>query len=771
MKILRLAVFALCTVCGLAHPLQAQQYYWTGNGSDDLFSNPDNWFDGLAPNQGGLQELTFNGGGGVAINDIPAVDGTYAAIRFSDVDFTVNGDLLAPLTNIGFNTGAAGSVTFNAPIQTAQFIFLEFGFASGTQQTMEFTENIALDTALFSYGDATLASTIRLGGGNGSISSAAAAGLRLRSLTLELDNSVAANADRISDSINIEGDLGLRIQLIGNASAAAPLTESITTVGAEGSLVLDVKNNGSMFGTALEVQNLNLETSGLVLSRSSGEAGEVLGSVDVGPKVFIGGQADSNFLGAQQFYLSGNLAITDVPRGNVEYAAYDATRGVISATNNTNDLINGNGSSNVLQTLDIADFNDTGISINSLAFNAENFSGTGKLGLTHLLATRSATIEVGLDFAGSPDASITSEFWNAFDFPVLSLQGTISGNGTLTFRGYGEVDVLAAADFSGAVSIQGGYVNLGDVDGSFNQASSIQIGSNFSTFSSLQLFAGNNNRLGDTAAITMAGGSELTLFSDFGGVDAVSETVGPVTVESGYARISVIGSDSHNPLTPAVLTLSSFAFDATTSQATTTFDVQGENNMIVIEGSTIVLENGNRLDFQLSGGTSIDTPGVFIAEGGDEFSGYVDIVAYGESTLNGNFDLGSGQLRLSALDHGDLTLVGNITLGADVDTVLTLDLPNAMQPLMSIEGDLTLDGVLLVSQSNFFFEEGPWLLFEVTGAITDNGWIVLGNDGNEYDYGVLGNQVFITGIPEPTVGLLVVLGTSLAFLRRRRMAA
>lgn len=773
---LRLIIPALAALALTVSTLRAQNdYYWSGEGGDALMSNDANWIGGVAPG-GAVDSLQFSGTFTNVVNDIPGA--TFAAFNFMDGGFVVSGSTAQGLRNIGiYNPSEAVTVKLDLDIETAgdlNFQFLNFSAPQGFQLTQQLRP--AAGSKIYANGMGMSADKLSFGGTNGAIVAADPALLQISSMTVELDNSEVVNESRLSGDLAVTMTYDGRLRLAGQGAVADVTQQVAGPLKIDGASVLEVQNNGADFSTTLEVAQLHLAEAGLLLNRSLGTAGEVLGAV-TGPKVLFTGQAAASFLGPQQYYLSGDL---ESDAAVIEYAAYDGTRGVIAATTGTSLATAGPGD-NVLLTEDDENFTATA-TLNSLAFNAENLYGSGTLNVAHVLLTRpDAGIGVTLDF-GASAGTITAENWNTgVGFPSVwgvYLDGDLAGTNSLTFRGNGEFYLGAQNSFSGTVKILGSTVYVGNETSSFSHASAFVLGGAdgvdeqpFYPASDLEIVGDGSDVIADSAPVEMAGPALVRLYSSTS-VPA-DERLGAVTVTAAAAEGSTVevgfivdGSYTPGPAQPATLTLTSLAFASTSSNANVSLQVFGENNHLVVEGATpIELQNGSGITvFLADNNTSVALPGVHLAA---DAEGYVSLEASGVATLTGDLDLEGGAFFMPG-NAGNLTMEGDLTMGANLGTWLFLNDPNAVQPLLTLEGNLTLAGTLNVTQ-NGSFVEGTWLLFAYEGDLTNNSWIINGEDG---DYSLFidetNKQVFLNAVPEPATGVLLVAGMLALCARRSR---
>jgi fibronectin-binding autotransporter adhesin len=144
---------------------------------------------------------------------------------------------------------------------------------------------------------------------------------------------------------------------------------------------------------------------------------------------------------------------------------------------------------------------------------------------------------------------------------------------------------------------------------------------------------------------------------------------------------------------------------------------------------------------------------------------------------------GSGTVGLTTLTGGTLApgaTVGKLTTGTlsfDAPSRLTMELANptdllgVQNDLVSVQGDLTLDGTLSISPLAGFIE-ATYRLIDYTGVLTNNGLTIdpafLAVYPGSFVNTTIPQQVNLVVIPEPSSVLMLTVGALALGLRRRR---
>jgi len=272
--------------------------------------------------------------------------------------------------------------------------------------------------------------------------------------SLMLDNSGTANSDRFADTMNIALGEGSSLSVLGNSGSA--INEVMGAINVA-STISD--ESGSYSGMHLHVGESNLLIDGAGAGATLNADGLQIGILrwlNIGTgigQVLGGGGVNPALLLNNAPTLNGDGMIDDVVINHREYATYNGSSGVISATTST-DLNTASTSDNVLVNADTALLGS--VSVQSLAIDANiTGSGTESISVTSgnvLVAEgQQNNVSANLDF-GTVEGRLQT-------FGDSRFEGTVTADNGLSVRGTGNVTVNALA-LTGGVKIQGASLTV-----------------------------------------------------------------------------------------------------------------------------------------------------------------------------------------------------------------------------------------------------------------------------------------------------------------------
>jgi fibronectin-binding autotransporter adhesin len=519
-----------------------------------------------------------------------------------------------------------GTPTSGAPTVTP----LSSGGTSG-----DVTGNIIDNGAVqFERGDATTYAGVI--SGTGSVTQTGAG-----TLTLSGVNTYTVLTTVSNGGITVTGSLA------ANASVASGGALTIGAGGTTGSIAGNIADNGAVtfnrsdsvsYGGVISGSGV-VNVSGAVtltganvytgLTNVTGGALTVTGSLAGGVNVISGARlAIGN--GGTSGAVAGNIADT----GMVTFNRSDAViyGGVISGAGSLTQ-----GGSGVLA-LTGADTVSGGTTV------AAGTLALGAVLTSNVTVNAGATLQIGVGIGGLPDITTGGLTGSLVDNGTAvfsrtdsySFDGALSGNGSLVKRGAGILTLDGVYTFAGTTTVQGGSVNI--------------------------------TQLNSTGNLVVGGGAGVTLTSGSQTIGGLSGSAGS-TLNLGSSTLTVNNTGGSSVFSGAVTGTGSMAFTGTG-----TTDLAGTNTYT---GATQV--NGGTL--KVNGSITSNTT---VGNGG---------TLGGSGTINGALTINSGGTLSPGNSPGIITVNGPLTLASGSTTVIEVD-PTAAQThdQINVTGAATITG-------------------------------------------------------------------------------
>ncbi len=334
--------------------------------------------------------------------------------------------------------------------------------------------------------------------------------------------------------------------------------------------------------------------------------------------------------------------------------------------------------------------------------NIGSLSGSGNVALGTLALTTGGANTNTL-FSGSISGAATSSFFK-------------TGNGTLTLTGNSSYDAMTNISF-GVINIRSNTA-LGSAFGAtaINTGAALELQGNI-TVSGENLYMSGTGVSNNGALRNIAGNNTWTGIIDFGPTGEIQSDAGLLTISgdvtSGNYGLTVDG-----------------AGDTTLSGT-----IALGTGAVTKTGSGTLVQSGANT---YKGGTTVSNGTLMVtnATGSGTGTGAVTVAAGatlgGTGTISGAVNLNSANSRLTPGVSG----TGTLTLGATTlgnTTQLDYQLGTASDKVV-VNGALTLDGVLNVTNSGGFGGASSYRLFDYTGGLTNNaltmGTVIMGYDYN-----------------------------------------
>jgi len=403
-----------------------------------------------------------------------------------------------------------------------------------------------------------------------------------------------------------------------------------------------------------------------------------------GPGVLGGTGADDHHI-----FITNAPTLTNGLTGGTlngrEFVTYDATVGVRSATNATS-LVGADASSNVLLS-GTSESNDSTINLNSLAIDDSNITGSGTLVLTHgrLLSSGTGTNNIENLVVVSSITGNTETVLNGGFAGLSSVRGNIVVN----------ADSSVGAD---SLFLSSGSVLTLGVDNALFESSGLE--------NSVDIFAGSN-----TAALDIGSTTQTFRVIDSGfsyvGLDLIGSS-GSVFVDDATVDQVEINLTATNTVSVRNLT-SNGTITALTGDVTVTSSAAGNitANNININGATVTGDLNATGSININNGSTVDSN--IVNNGGITVSG---------STVNGEIS-GAGNLEATG---SKTVLTADNTYTGNTSVLSNGILQVGQSGIGSISSNVTLspNGTLIVNGT----VNGD--IFNDSGLIAGNG-VINGN--------------------------------------------
>lgn len=408
---------------------------------------------------------------------------------------------------------------------------------------------------------------------------------------------------------------------------------------------------------------------------------------------------------------------------------------------NNNNLSVGGGSGNAINVSSGGDLNN----INTLTLGGTNAAlnlgnGTGisttSMNLVNLSAASSrlnfnsgrlTARQNGALVQGAGEIVLNGAAYVSTTFAASTITNVISGAGSLTKEGAGQLTLSGASTYTGATIISAGTLQIGNggTSGSLSTSSAITNNATLVFNRSNTVAQGTDfaSVIDGTGAVTQAGGGALVLT----GANTYS---GATTVSSG----SIVANNTSGSATGSgALVVNSGSVLSGTGRVNTGTNAITLNGTLTLGDTTLGSVVRTDLELGTTGGSGITLGATGVMQF-DLFSG-----------------AGSGDNTASLTANDLLILYGDISLLSGAS--LLIDNPNNMSAWAI--GD-------------------QWRLWDVTNAGTRSGSFALANiiapllSGGGMEWSFNSNTGILSIVPEPGRATLLFLGLCAALFRRRR---
>nr|WP_180882931.1 autotransporter domain-containing protein [Mesorhizobium loti] len=357
--------------------------------------------------------------------------------------------------------------------------------------------------------------------------------------------------------------------------------------------------------------------------------------------------------------------------------------------------------------------------------------GTGTLTISNggTINSWAGILGWGGDGNGTVTVTDAGSHWSSSNTVFVGSAGT----GTLNILNGGSVSGENGSIGAGATST--GTVTVDGAASQWTNAYTLNVG--YHGNGSLTISNGGVVKVAGAGAVTIARSSGSIGTLNIGGAAGSAATgtgtlnAASIAFGSGTGTINFNHTDANYTFAPAIQGLGTI--NQLAGNTTFTADSSG------FTGTTNVTGGRLTVDGTLGGAA-------FVQSGGS---------LGGKGTLTGDVSVASGGTLVGA--QGQTLTTGNLTLGSGSNVNVALSAPANATGLFSVNGNLTLDGTLNVSDAGGF-GPGVYRIIGYTGLLTDNGLAI-----GSRPAGVNAADLFVQTSVASQVNLISSAGVALRF--------